>query len=97
MTADDVVNRLDELMKQRGAPHFLRMDNGPEFVAHALNDWCRFNQPGLLFIDPGSPWQNGWTESFNIHEVNLVETHIGQTAMTWISSSRPTKSPGLRV
>ncbi|MDH2902731.1 MAG: IS3 family transposase [Actinomycetota bacterium] len=65
ITADDVVNRLDELMKQRGAPHFLRMDNGPEFVAHALNDWCRFNKAGSLFIDPGSPWQNGWIESFN--------------------------------
>lgn len=65
ITADDVVNRLDELMKERGAPHYLRMDNGPEFVAHALNDWCRFNKAGSLFIDPGSPWQNGWIESFN--------------------------------
>lgn len=39
ITADDVVNRLDELVKERGAPHFVRMDNGPEFVAHTLNDW----------------------------------------------------------
>ena len=65
ITADDVVNRLDELMKERGAPCYLRMDNGPEFVAHAINDWCRFNGSGSLFIDPGSPWQNGWIESFN--------------------------------
>ena len=65
LTADDVVNRLEELSKQRGAPRYLRMDNGPEFVAHALNDWCRFNGAGSLFIDPGSPWQNGWIESFN--------------------------------
>jgi putative transposase len=65
ITADDVVRRLDELVKERGAPHYLRMDNGPEFVAHALNDWCRFNKSGSLFIDPGSPWQNGWIESFN--------------------------------
>ena len=53
ITADDVVNRLDELMKERGAPHFLRMDNGPEFVAHALNDWCRFNKAGLSLHRPG--------------------------------------------
>lgn len=40
-------------------------DNGPEFVAHAVSDWCRFNSAGSLFIDPGSPWQNAWVESFN--------------------------------
>lgn len=65
ITADDVVNRLDALVAQRGAPCYLRMDNGPEFVAHAINDWCRFNASGSLFIDPGSPWQNGWIESSN--------------------------------
>ena len=65
ITADDVVNRLDQLASERGAPCYLRMDNGPEFVAHALVDWCRFNGAGSLFIDPGSPWQNGWIESFN--------------------------------
>ena len=65
ITAEDVVTRLDQLAKERGAPCYVRMDNGPEFVAHALNDWCRFNSTGSLFIDPGSPWQNGWIESFN--------------------------------
>jgi putative transposase len=65
ITADDVVNGLDALAAERGAPCYLRMDNGPEFVAHAINDWCRFNASGSLFIDPGSPWQNGWIESFN--------------------------------
>jgi putative transposase len=48
-----------------GAPHYVRFDNGPEFVAHAVSDWCRFNSAGSLFIDPGSPWQNAWVESFN--------------------------------
>ena len=38
---------------------------GPEFVAHAVNDWCRFNSAASLFIDPGSPWQNAWVESLN--------------------------------
>ena len=65
ITADDVVRRLDQLAGERGAPRYLRMDNGPEFVAYALADWCRFNGSGSLFIDPGSPWQNGWIESFN--------------------------------
>jgi putative transposase len=45
--------------------HYVRFDNGPEFVAHAVSDWCRFNGAGSLFIDPGSPWQNAWIESFN--------------------------------
>ncbi|GFG90925.1 integrase core domain-containing protein [Mycobacterium bourgelatii] len=48
-----------------GAPAYVRFDNGPEFIAHAVNDWCRFNGTGSLFIDPGSPWQNAWIESFN--------------------------------
>src|SRR5665213_3159893 len=73
ITADDVVNRLDQLASVRGAPCYLRMDNGPEFVAHALVDWCRFNEAGSLFIDPGSPWQNGWIESFN---ARLRDEHL---------------------
>jgi len=63
--ADGVVAVLDQLVLQRGAPAYVRFDNGPEFVAHAVNDWCRFNDTGSLFIDPGSPWQNAWIESFN--------------------------------
>jgi putative transposase len=43
----------------------VRFDNGPEFVAHAVSDWCRFHSAGSLFIDPGSPWQNAWIESFD--------------------------------
>jgi len=43
----------------------VRFDNGPEFIAHAVADWCRFNGVGAVFIDPGSPWQNAWIESFN--------------------------------
>ncbi|MBS4730541.1 IS3 family transposase [Mycobacterium sp. SM1] len=63
--ADGVVDVLDRLALQRGAPCYVRFDNGPEFIAHAVNDWCRFNGTGSLFIDPGSPWQNAWIESFN--------------------------------
>lgn len=63
--ADKVVATLDRLMLTRGAPAFVRFDNGPEFIAHAVADWCRFNGVGSIFIDPGSPWQNAWIESFN--------------------------------
>jgi putative transposase len=63
--ADRVVATLDRLMITRGAPAFVRFDNGPEFIANAVADWCRFNGVGTVFIDPGSPWQNAWIESFN--------------------------------
>jgi hypothetical protein len=58
--ADGVVDVLDRLALTQGPPHYVRFDNGPEFVAHAVRDWCRFNGAGSLFIDPGSPWQNAW-------------------------------------
>ncbi len=63
--ADGVVAVLDRLALVHGAPHYVRFDNGPEFVAHAVCDWRRFNGAGSLFIDPGSPWQNAFIESFN--------------------------------
>jgi len=63
--ADDVVAVLDVLAATRGVPAFIRFDNGPEFVAHAVAEWCADNGTGAVFIDPGSPWQNAWIESFN--------------------------------
>ena len=64
--ADGVVNVLDRLAIERGAaPAFVRFDNGGEFIAAAVADWCRFNSTSTIFIDPGSPWQNAWIESFN--------------------------------
>jgi len=64
--ADRVVATLARIAAERGRPPaFVRFDNGPEFVAHAIADWCRENQVGAVFIDPGSPWQNAWIESFN--------------------------------
>jgi len=55
----------ERITTDRPAPVYLRFDNGPEFIANAVADWCRFNDAGTLFIDPGSPWQNAWIESFN--------------------------------
>ena len=65
-TADDVVVVLDRIVVERGtAPAFVRMDNGPELAAHAVADWCGETTAKSVFIDPGSPWQNAWIESFN--------------------------------
>jgi hypothetical protein len=41
------------------------MDNGPELTAKALGDWCRFSRAGTTYIEPGSPWENPFVESFN--------------------------------
>jgi putative transposase len=63
--ADQVVATLDRIAAQQGAPAYLRFDHGPEFIARAVADWCRFNSAETVFIDPGCPWQNAWIESFN--------------------------------
>ncbi len=56
---------LDELTAIRGAPAHLRADNGPEMISKAVKAWCGESGTGTLYIDPGSPWQNGIVESFN--------------------------------
>lgn len=63
--ADRVVATLDRLSATRATPPFVRFDNGPEFIANAVADWCRNNGVGSIFIDPGSPWQNAWIDSLN--------------------------------
>jgi putative transposase len=65
ITADDVTHAFDEAFALRGAPDYIRMDNGPEFVAMAIRDWCRAHGTGTAYIEPGSPWQNPYVESFN--------------------------------
>jgi putative transposase len=63
--ADYTVQVLDRLVGERGtAPAFIRCDNGPELTANALRDWCRFTRAGSAYIEPGSPWQNPYVESF---------------------------------
>ena len=63
--ADGVVRCLQHLALERRAPKYVRFDHGPEFIAHAVADWCRFNDTNTACLDPGSPWQNAWVESFN--------------------------------
>ena len=60
-----VVGSLQRLCGERGAPELLRCDNGPEMTAHALRDWCTLSGAGTAFIEPGSPWQNPFVESFH--------------------------------
>ena len=63
--ANKVVTTLERLVAERGPPELLRMDNGPEMTAHALRDWCVLSRTGTAFIEPGSPWQNPFVESFH--------------------------------
>lgn len=60
-----VIEVLSRLVSARGAPMFLRSDNGPEFVSKALLSWIVAQGIGTALIEPGKPWQNGVTESFN--------------------------------
>ena len=60
-----VIEVLARLVSLRGAPRFLRCDNGPEFVSRALLRWMASEGIETAFIDPGKPWQNGTNESFN--------------------------------
>ena len=60
-----VIEVLSRLISTRGAPSFLRSDNGPEFVSSALLSWVVAQGIGTALIEPGKPWQNGVTESFN--------------------------------
>ena len=64
-TSEDVIQRLVDLSAQRGLPKFIRSDNGPEFIAVALRKWLEQLKVGSLYIEPGSPWENAYIESFN--------------------------------
>ena len=56
---------LARLFLERGTPDYIRSDNGPELTAKALRDWLKRLDIKTLFIEPGSPWENGYNESFN--------------------------------
>lgn len=61
----DVIEQLAELFVTRGTPDFIRSDNGPEFIADAIRGWLDRLGVKTLYIEPGSPWENGYVESFN--------------------------------
>jgi putative transposase len=61
----DVIDLLFQLFILRGIPEHVRSDNGPEFTARAVRKWLTRLGVKTLFIEPGSPWENGYIESFN--------------------------------
>ncbi len=64
ITSEEVVDTLRRLFSERGAPEYIRSDNGPEFIAAALKRWLAACGVGTLYIDPGSPWENAYSETF---------------------------------
>jgi transposase InsO family protein len=65
ITAPYLIRLLEQLFEKYGEPDFIRSDNGPEFIAKALQEWLAKRGSKTLFITPGSPWENAYSESFN--------------------------------
>ena len=65
ITSDDVINELAKLFTTRGIPNHIRSDNGPEFTATTISSWLKKLELEVLYVEPGSPWENGYVESFN--------------------------------
>jgi putative transposase len=65
LKSKDVLEWLGKAIEEHGAPAYLRSDNGPEFIANIVQGWLRENGVRTLYIEPGSPWQNGFVESFH--------------------------------
>lgn len=65
ITSEDVIDTLAELFAMRGVPQHIRSDNGPEFIARAIQRWLAQVEVETLYIEPGSPWENGFAESFH--------------------------------
>ena len=86
-TAVQVLEVLQYLFAVRGAPKHIRSDNGPEFVAKELCKWLNQANVGTLFIAPGSPWENGYVESFNgklRDELLNGELFLSQAEARWV-------------
>ncbi len=80
--SDDVLHRLAHLFTVREVPAHIRSDNGPEFTAKTVRRWLRRVGVNTLFIEPGSPWENGYVESFNGKlRDELLDREIFDTAL----------------
>jgi transposase InsO family protein len=64
ITAGEVIETLASLFRRRGGPTFIRSDNGAEFVAKAIKRWLEASGVETLYIEPGSPWENAYSETF---------------------------------
>ena len=65
LNSTDVIDALTDLFIIRGVPAYIRSDNGPEFIADAVRQWIKAVGAQTAYIEPGSPWENGYCESFN--------------------------------
>jgi len=65
LNSTDVIDVLTDLFILRGVPGYIRSDNGPEFIAEAVRNWIAAVGAKTAYIQPGSPWENGYVESFN--------------------------------
>jgi putative transposase len=65
LNSTDVLDALTDLFILRGPPEYIRSDNGPEFIAQKVRDWIVAVGAKTAYIEPGSPWENGYCESFN--------------------------------
>ena len=64
ITAGDVLEVLDRLFSERGEPAYIRSDNGPEFIARTIKRWLAACGVKTLYVEPGSPWENAYSETF---------------------------------
>jgi transposase InsO family protein len=65
LKSEDVLERLSDLFVSKGVPDHIRSDNGSEFTAKRVREWLERVGVKTLYIEPGSPWENGYVESFN--------------------------------
>ena len=87
LKSEDVLERLSDLFACRGVPKYLRSERGPEFVAQAVTRWLYRASVKTLFIANGSPWENGYVESFNARfrdELLNRELFVGLEDARWI-------------
>ena len=103
-----VIRVLEQLQESRGLPGMLRVDNGPEFISHKLDTWCKERKIMLAFIEPGKPTQNAYVERLNGSlRRELLNAYVFRTldevrvkAMEWqddYNHHRPHKGLGYRV
>ena len=103
-----VIRVLEYLKEFRGLPTMIRVDNGPEFISHQLDEWCRKNNIFLLYIQPGKPMQNGYVERCNgsvrkellnanvFYTLDEVRAYIEEWMLDY-NLERPHKSLGYRA
>ena len=70
LNSTNVVDALTERFILRGPPQYIRSDNGPEFIARSVRDWIAAVGAKTAYIEPGSPWENGYCESRIVHQAD---------------------------